>query len=69
MNVAGATMRCLRSVGRERDAQLIVRALPDDATRAAAEKAATVPALAPRIGGDLVVNARCRATSTSTSRS
>jgi len=58
MNVAGATMRCLRSVGRERDAQLIVRALPDDATRAAAEKAATVPALAPRIGGDLVVNAR-----------
>ncbi|MBA3453320.1 MAG: AgmX/PglI C-terminal domain-containing protein, partial [Deltaproteobacteria bacterium] len=58
MTVAGATMRCLRSVGRERDAQLIVRALPDDATRAAAEKAATVPALAPRIGGDLVVNAR-----------
>ena len=57
-SVAGATMRCLRSVGREPDAQLIVRALPDDATRAAAEKAATVPALAPRIGGDLVVNAR-----------
>ncbi len=58
MTIAGATMRCLRSVGRERDAQLIVRALSDDATRAAAEKAATVPALAPRIAGDLVVNAR-----------
>ncbi len=58
MTVAGATMRCLRSVGRERDAQLIVRALPDDATRSAAEKAATVPALVPRIAGDLVVNAR-----------
>jgi len=58
MTIAGATMRCLRSVGRERDAQLIVRALPDDATRAAAEKAATVPTVAPRIAGDLVVNAR-----------
>ena len=58
MSIAGATMRCLRSVGRERDAQLIVRALPDDATRSAAEKAATVPALVPRIAGDLVISAR-----------
>ncbi len=58
VNVAGSTMRCLRSVGREKDAQLIVRALPDDATRAAAEKAATVSAVAPQIKGDLVVNAR-----------
>ena len=58
MAIAGATMRCLRSVGRERDARLLVRALPDDATRAAAEKAAAVPAVAPRITGDLVVSAR-----------
>jgi tetratricopeptide (TPR) repeat protein len=58
MTVAGATMRCLRSVGRDRDAQLIVRALPDDATRAAAEKAATVQPVPAKIAGDLVVNAR-----------
>ncbi|MDB4962118.1 MAG: hypothetical protein JWP01_2117 [Myxococcales bacterium] len=56
--IAGATMRCLRMAGRETDAQLISRALPDDATRAAAEKTATVPAIAPRIGGDLVITAQ-----------
>jgi hypothetical protein len=48
-------MRCLRSVGRDRDAELITRSLASDAARAAAEKAATVAVPAPRIAGDLVV--------------
>lgn len=56
--VAGATMRCLRSIGRDDDAQIVAKDLPDDRLRAAAEKAATIPVVAPKLGGDLVVNAR-----------
>jgi len=53
---AGA-LRCLRALGRDRDAELILHALPDDATRAVVEKAALVtPAPAP-VTGDLVVKA------------
>ena len=55
--VAGATMRCLRSIGRDDDAQIVAKDLPDDSMRAAAEKAATIPVVAPKLGGDLVVNA------------
>ncbi len=55
--VAGATLRCLRSIGRDDDAQIVAKALPDDSMRAAAEKAATVAAVVPKLGGDLVVNA------------
>jgi len=50
-------MRCLRTTGHAGDADLIASALPDDAARAAAEKAATVEPPAPRIAGDLVVAA------------
>ena len=55
--VAGATLRCLRSIGRDDDAQIVAKDLPDDSMRAAAEKAATIPVVAPKLGGDLVVNA------------
>nr|MBA3541619.1 hypothetical protein [Deltaproteobacteria bacterium] len=54
---AGAAIRCLRGLGREQDAQLIARALPDDATRATAEKLATVAPIGARATGDLVVAA------------
>jgi ferric-dicitrate binding protein FerR (iron transport regulator)/tetratricopeptide (TPR) repeat protein len=53
---AAAALRCLRSVGRDRDAELIKNALADDATRAAAEKAATVATALPKVTGDLVVH-------------
>jgi ferric-dicitrate binding protein FerR (iron transport regulator)/tetratricopeptide (TPR) repeat protein len=56
--IAGATMRCLRSIGRDDDAQIVAKDLPDDKMRAAAEKAATIPVVAARLGGDLVVNAK-----------
>jgi tetratricopeptide (TPR) repeat protein len=54
---AGA-LRCLRALGRDRDAELILRALPDDATRAVVEKAALVAPIAAPATGDLVVKAR-----------
>jgi tetratricopeptide (TPR) repeat protein len=54
---AGA-LRCLRSLGRDRDAELILHALPDDASRAGVEKAALVTPLAAPATGDLVVKAR-----------
>jgi tetratricopeptide (TPR) repeat protein len=57
MASAGA-LRCLRSLGRDRDAQLILGALPDDAGRAAVEKAALVAPIAAPVTGDLVVRAR-----------
>ena len=60
--VAGASMRCLRSIGRDDDAQIVAKDLSDDKMRAAAEKAATIPVVAPKLGGDLVVNARWQAT-------
>ena len=53
-----AALRCLRALGRTRDADLILRALPDDASRAAVEKAALVSPVAAPIAGDLVVKAR-----------
>ncbi|HSN26554.1 MAG TPA: hypothetical protein VLT45_09715, partial [Kofleriaceae bacterium] len=53
---AGAAARCLRSLGLASDATIIMNALPDDAARSAAEKAATVMPAAPRVAGDLVIN-------------
>lgn len=59
--IAGATMRCLRSIGHDDDAQIVAKDLADDSLRAAAEKAATIPVAAPKLGGDLVVNAHWEA--------
>jgi tetratricopeptide (TPR) repeat protein len=53
---AGAAARCLRSLGRAHDADIVMQALADDPLRAAAEKAATVAPPAPRIAGDLVID-------------
>jgi hypothetical protein len=50
-------VRCLRSLGRERDAQLVLGEMPD-AQRAAIEKAATVSALPPRTDGEVKIDAR-----------
>src|SRR5262249_6642925 len=55
---AGGAIRCLRALHRDGDADLVVRALPDDAARAAAEKAATADPIAPKLAGDLVVSAK-----------
>ena len=55
---AGAALRCLRATGRDRDAALVLRGLPTDAARTAAEKAAFTAPLPPRLAGDLVVGAR-----------
>ncbi|HEY4059627.1 MAG TPA: VIT domain-containing protein [Kofleriaceae bacterium] len=57
MTAAGAAMRCLRAVGRDADAELVKKALPDDQARSAAEKAATVAGLDKKPSGDLVMNA------------
>ena len=51
---SGEAIRCLRALGRERDAALVARSMVDDASRAAAEKAATVAPIAPKANGDLV---------------
>ncbi|MGE3454130.1 MAG: VIT domain-containing protein, partial [Kofleriaceae bacterium] len=56
-NRAGSAIRCLRTTGASGDAELVTRALADDAARAAAEKAAMVALLVPKLSGDLVVNA------------
>jgi tetratricopeptide (TPR) repeat protein len=53
---AGAAARCLRSLGLAHDADIVMQALPDDAQRALAEKAATVMPAPARIAGDLVIN-------------
>ena len=37
---SAAALRCLRGLGRDKDAELIVRALPDDATRATSRRRA-----------------------------
>jgi tetratricopeptide (TPR) repeat protein len=55
---AASAARCLRTLGRDGDASLVMRGLPDDASRASAEKLATVAPSAPRLAGDLVVNAK-----------
>ena len=54
---AGAAVRCLRALGRDADATLVLRGLPGDELRLAAEKAATVAPVDPAIRGDLVVTA------------
>ena len=54
---AGAAVRCLRSLGRTDDAALVLRGLPRDDLRLAAEKAATAVPLEPRVAGDLVIKA------------
>jgi ferric-dicitrate binding protein FerR (iron transport regulator)/tetratricopeptide (TPR) repeat protein len=53
---AGAAARCLRNLGRARDADIVMQALADDPLRAAAEKAALVAPVTPRIAGDLVID-------------
>jgi tetratricopeptide (TPR) repeat protein len=53
--LAGAAIHCLRALGRHGDAELVARALPDDAARDAAEKVASVDEPAPKVAGDLVV--------------
>jgi tetratricopeptide (TPR) repeat protein len=55
---SGTAMRCLRALGRDRDAELVSRGMIDDASRAAAEKAATVAPIAPKAKGDIVVDGR-----------
>ncbi|MFT3695439.1 MAG: VIT domain-containing protein [Kofleriaceae bacterium] len=54
---AGSAARCLRAVGREADARIVIDSMKSDAERAAAEKAAMVPPLAPAVSGDLVIKA------------
>nr|HEX4315686.1 VIT domain-containing protein [Kofleriaceae bacterium] len=51
---AGTAVRCLRTLGRDGDAELVLRAVPD-AQRSAVEKAATVAPVDARIAGELVV--------------
>jgi ferric-dicitrate binding protein FerR (iron transport regulator)/Mg-chelatase subunit ChlD len=53
---AGAAARCLRSLGRTGDADLVMASLVDDKSRTEAEKLATVAAIEPRVAGDLVIN-------------
>jgi tetratricopeptide (TPR) repeat protein len=55
--VAGTAIRCLRALGRGGDADLVARALPDDAARTDAEKAAAAEVPAPKLAGDLVIAA------------
>ncbi len=58
MTAAGSAIRCLRSIGRTADAEIVRGGLVDDAQRSAAEKAATVAAVERKVAGDLVVNAK-----------
>lgn len=55
---AAATVRCLRTLNRDTDAQIVMKGLADDATRTATDKALLDAAPAPKAGGDLVVDAR-----------
>jgi len=52
-----AAVRCLRTLSRDDDAQLVITGLGDDATRAQTEKALLGADPAPKAGGDLVVDA------------
>lgn len=52
---AGQAVRCLRSLGRQADSELVLSALPDAAARSAAEKAATSPAPAAAASRDLSI--------------
>jgi len=53
---AASAVRCLRTLGRDRDALLVLGEMPD-AQRAAIEKAATVSAMPNRGGGELAIDA------------
>ncbi len=53
-----AAVRCLRTLNRDVDAQLVIKGLENEATRAATEKALLDAPPAPKAGGDLVVDAR-----------
>jgi hypothetical protein len=55
---AAAAARCLRSLGRSSDADLVMASLVDDKSRTEAEKLATVAPITPRISGDLIINAK-----------
>jgi tetratricopeptide (TPR) repeat protein len=55
---AGAAARCLRSLGRTGDAELVMASLVDDKARTEAEKLATVAPVDPRVSGDLVINGK-----------
>ena len=55
-DAAAGAVRCLRSLGRDRDALLVLGEMPD-AQRSAIEKAATVVAMPGRPGGELTVDA------------
>jgi ferric-dicitrate binding protein FerR (iron transport regulator)/tetratricopeptide (TPR) repeat protein len=55
---AGAAARCLRSLGRTDDADLVMKSLADDKARTEAEKLATVAPVEPRVTGDLVINGK-----------
>ncbi|HSD87464.1 MAG TPA: hypothetical protein VLB44_08110, partial [Kofleriaceae bacterium] len=55
---AAAAARCLRSLGRGSDADLVMASLVDDKSRTDAEKLATVAPVAPRVTGDLVISGR-----------
>jgi ferric-dicitrate binding protein FerR (iron transport regulator)/tetratricopeptide (TPR) repeat protein len=53
---AATAARCLRTVGREKDAALVMGELASDAQRGDAERRATVAPVEPKLGGDLVIN-------------
>ncbi len=56
---AGASaVRCLRTLSRERDADLVMQSLADDTTRAAAEQALLAAPQSVKLTNDLVVDAR-----------
>ncbi|NVB82499.1 MAG: VWA domain-containing protein [Kofleriaceae bacterium] len=55
---AAAAARCLRSLGRGGDADLVMKSLVDDKTRTEAEKLATVAPVTPRVSGDLVITGK-----------
>jgi tetratricopeptide (TPR) repeat protein len=55
---AGAAARCLRTLGRTDDANLVMASLVDDKARTEAEKLATVSPIEPRVAGDLVIAGR-----------
>ena len=57
LGAAGRAAVCLRRLGRANDAELVLAALPDNAARAAAEKAGMVTPLAAAATGELVADA------------
>jgi len=53
---AAGALRCLRTLGRDRDADIVRKSLRDDAIRTDAERLATVSALPAQTAGELVVD-------------